>query len=389
MKHEPRYRSTKGANRIARSGLAPWLQVLFAAAVFGAVAALFVWVLIPLSRSFLKGDALFASPTPLGVTASPSPTAPPTPDPAAAHDLYGADLTTAQTEIVVPEFQYLADVTVYGDSLVFAVGNYTTDGTAAFVRLCVYDVPTDTRTFLALPLRYKSIRFPKMNERWIVYQDAKANGGGRLVAWDRETQTERELKTVHTGLVQMQLWGDTAVWMERTGQTRDKLFACDLNTGESVTLDWLDNSPYALSEPCFYEDTVVYVDAQGALVLWDLHSKEKQTLQTGTYVHDPKYNGELLAYLDGNHGEDTDLYLVRDGVPVCVAESVVDFALGDGYLAYSRFEKNYVYFPETGATFCCTRSNEKAMLLGAGGRYLLWMDVTWRDKDILEFMEVG
>ena len=29
------------------------------------------------------------------------------------------------------------------------------------------------------------------------------------------------------------------------------------------------------------------------------------------------------------------------------------------------------------------------MLLAAGGDVIVWMDVTWRDKDIMEFMTVG
>ena len=29
------------------------------------------------------------------------------------------------------------------------------------------------------------------------------------------------------------------------------------------------------------------------------------------------------------------------------------------------------------------------MLLGAGGDVMVWMDVSWRDKDIMEIMTVG
>ena len=134
-------------------------------------------------------------------------------------------------------------------TILAAVGNYTPDGTAAFVRAYLYDTAKGTHTFLALPLQYKSIRFPAMNARWIVYLDAVANGGGGLMAYDRQTQEAKALKAVHTGLVRPVLYGDTAVWIERTGQSRDKLFAVDLNTGESATIAIFDGSPYALSKP--------------------------------------------------------------------------------------------------------------------------------------------
>ena len=41
----------------------------------------------------------------------------------------------------------------------------------------------------------------------------------------------------------------------------------------------------------------------------------------------------------------------------------------------------------TSPTFLGSRMrDELAMLIGAGERYLIWMDVTWRDKDISEYM---
>ena len=59
------------------------------------------------------------------------------------------------------------------------------------------------------------------------------------------------------------------------------------------------------------------------------------------------------------------------------------------FIAYSRYDRNYVYYYGDGTTFCTTRSDETAMLLAAGGDVIVWMDVTWRDKDIMEFMTVG
>ena len=44
---------------------------------------------------------------------------------------------------------------------------------------------------------------------------------------------------------------------------------------------------------------------------------------------------------------------------------------------------------DDGATFCLTRPSESAMFLGAGGDYAVWMDVTWRDRDIIEYMHLN
>lgn len=389
MKHERRYRSTGGKGRFNRLRIAPYFQILIGLAILGGTVWFLYRFVYPLSCNLAQGISPFATPTPIGATPIPTPSPSPTPDPAKDHALYTADLTSMQKEIVVPEFQYVTDPIVYDGKIVFAAGNYTPDGMAAFTRLCTYDPATDTHSFLALPVQYKSIRFPQLNARWIVYLDATAAGGGRIVAYDRVTSQAKTVKTVHTGMPKPQLIGSTVVWIERTGQSRDKLFACDLITLESVTLEIFDNSEYALSTPCGYDDTIYYVDSAGRLTAWTLSTDDRRVIETGTFVHDPKYNGKFLAYLSANHGEDADLLLVNDdGSVTTVAAGVHTFALGDTFIAYNRYDKNYVYFPADGTTFCTTRSDEQAMLLTAGEKYVLWMDVTWRDKDITELMVI-
>ena len=389
MKHEKRYRSTgKVTNRLKRFKIAPYLEILLGLGLLVALG----WAIYTYGVPFLKNlyahtySCAKAEATP---SPSPVPTPEPTRDPYPDHALYGADLKSLQTEIVVPEYQYVADVSVYEDTVVAATGNYTPDGTAAFVRALLYDVNTKKHQLIALPLQYKSIRFPAMNERWIVYLDAMANGGGRMMVYDRSTQEACALKTVHTGLPRPMVWDDAAAWIERTGQSRDKLFLVDLNTGESVTVAIFDDSPYGLSDPYLYDGTLLYVSPAGDLTKLDLRTGQSATVPTAGYVHDPKMNRDGVAYLDSDHAADGRLWFDDGSGPVEVIAGASDFAMGDGFLAYSRREKNYVYYCGDGTTFCTTRSDETALLLAAGSRTLVWMDVTWRDKDIVEIMTVG
>lgn len=390
MKHEKRYRSTtKFGKHLMRFRILPWIELLLVLGFFAALG----WAIYTYAIPFFKdlGNGVYTcqkeAPTP---PPTPEPTPAPTHDPYPDHALYGADLKSMQTEIVVPEFQYAADVSVSGDTILAVVGNYTQDGTAAFVRLLQYDVKTNTHSYLPLPLEYKSIRFPVMNDRWIVYFDSAANGGGRMAAYNRETGEARALKTVHTGLPKPVLWKDTAFWIERTGQNRDKLFAVDLNTGESATLALFDGSSYALSKPCVFDGTLLYVSPEGSLTALNVETGASRTVPVDAdYVHDPQMNADGIAFLDSDHAR-TGRILWYDGKrTVEVVTGAVDFALGDGFIAYSRFDKNYVYYYGDGTTFCTTRSDETAMFLGAGGNVIVWMDVTWRDKDIMEFMTVG
>ena len=100
-------------------------------------------------------------------------------------------------------------------------------------------------------------------------------------------------------------------------------------------------------------------------------------------------NADGIAFLDSDHAETGRILWYNGKTTVEVASGAVDFALGNGFIAFSRFNKNYVYYYGDGTTFCTTRSDETAMLLGGGENVIVWMDVTWRDKDILEYMTVG
>lgn len=389
MKHERHYRSTGGGSGFNRFRIAPYFQIFVGLLILAAVIGFLYYVVYPLSFNLAKGISPFASPTPVGSTPIPSPTPSPTPDPAQDHPLYRSDLTDIQKEIVIPEYQYLADPFIYDGKIFFSVGNYTQDGTSSLIRLCTYDPSTDSHSFLSLPVKYKSIRFPCINDKWITYLDAASSGGGRIVAYDRMSGQEKTLKIVHFGMPQPFLMNNIVIWMERTGQNRDKLFACDIETGESVTLEIFEGSEYGMSTPCVYEDTVYYVSPEGKLTAWNLPLNEKKIINTDTYVHDPKCNGKLIAYLSGNHGEDCILYMIKDEKIIPVAEGVHSYYLGQNFISYNRYDKNYVYFPVDGTTFCTTRNLETSMLLGAGENILIWMDVTWRDKDICEYMYIN
>jgi len=390
MKHETRYRSTKkGKNRFKKFRIAPYLEILLGLGLLAALG----WAVWTYAIPFFNGLShhAYSCEKPADTPApTEEPTPEPTHDPYPDHDLYRIDLKTAQTEIVVPEYQYTADVSVVGSTVLAATGNYTPDGTAAFVRALLYDTKTKKQTLVPLPMQYKSIRFPAMNARWIVYLDAAANGGGRMMAYDRTARAAKELKTVHTGLPKPMVYENTAVWMERTGQSRDKLFLVDLETGESVTLAIYDSSVYALSDPYVYDGTLLYVAPDGALTKLDLKTGTSGTVPVeADYVHDPKMNGDGIAFLDSDHAPDGRILWYDGTRTVEVASGAADFALGDGFVAYTRYDKNYVWFYRDGTTFCTTRSDESAMLLAAGGDVIVWMDVTWRDKDIMEFMRVG
>ena len=331
----------------------------------------------------------FATPTPIP-SPTPTPRPSPTPQPGMDRTIYGVDLSRVQHEILIPEYQYATDFSVLGDTIYFAVGNYTADGTAAFTRLILYDTVAQHATYLPLELTYKSIRHPQMNEKWIVYLDALASGGGQIRVYDRGTGENRVLKTVHLGLPTLALWEDTVFWVERTGTSRDKLFGCDVRTGESVTLELFSSEDAGISSISAADGKLVYVSGPGTFKTLDLITGETREEHFGITVHDPRTDGRIVAFLTGDHGEDSSLVYVNEaGDLITVAEGVADFALADGAIVYGELDRTYVYFLDDGSTFGLTRPSESALFLGAGGDFAIWMDVTWRDRDIIEYMHLN
>ena len=331
----------------------------------------------------------FATPTPIP-SPTPTPRPSPTPQPGMDRTIYGVDLSRVQHEILIPEYQYATDFSVLGDTIYFAVGNYTADGTAAFTRLILYDTVAQHATYLPLELTYKSIRHPQMNEKWIVYLDALASGGGQIRVYDRGTGENRVLKTVHLGLPTLALWEDTVFWVERTGTSRDKLFGCDVRTGERVTLELFSSEDAGISSISAADGKLVYVSGPGTFKTLDLITGETREEHFGITVHDPRTDGRIVAFLTGYHGEDSSLVYVNEaGDLITVAEGVADFALADGAIVYGELDRTYVYFLDDGSTFGLTRPSESALFLGAGEDFAIWMDVTWRDRDIIEYMHLN
>ena len=372
--------------------LGPVLQALLTLAMLGGGLYAFVRFGWPVLRNASDRPAdlsCFGTPAP-GPSPAPTPQPSPTPVPGTERTIYGVDLSRVQHEILIPEYQYAGDFSVYGGTILFAVGNYTADGTAAFTRAILYDTKARHATYQRLDLAYKSIRHPRMNDKWIVYLDALNSGGGQIRVYDRATGENRILKTVHLGLPTLALWEDTVFWVERTGTSRDKLFGCDLNTGEAVTLEVFENTDAGVSAVAAGGGKLVCVTGSGALKTWDLATGKIREDHFGVTVHDPKTDGRIVAFLTGYHGEDSDLALVNgNGQLTVVARGVADFALADGAIVYGTLDKVYVYFMDDGATFCLTRPSETAMFLGGGGDFAIWMDVTWRDRDIIEYMHLN
>ena len=342
-------------------------------------------------------NVLVVTPTPYY---TPVPTATP-------HPMSLFDPEEEEREVVLSaDFQYywFGDPYFSGGKMFFSAGKIIGDN----VKMCaVLSYDPASGTVVELPIKPQNAHFiyPVSNGEWIVYLDGKVDGGGNICAY-RFGKFDVDpiiIKTVYTGQPELRLDGHYLSWIERTGTSRDKIFVCDLETQETAVVAMFTSSSYGTSVP-YMRDGVLYWASEGAeryedgrmssvIKYIDLNSSGIREYSVDCYVHDIEFSGRYFAWIDAHHSENSKLYIgeAKDGTsidPILIASGVVDFAVGDDFVAYSIDDDVFVYLFSTGKSYRVTPERELAQLLGVSEGYVIWMDVTTRERDVLKFAKI-
>lgn len=389
-----RYRSATPRRRRKSLKASNWGPILALTGVVLAVLAfiaLLLFVVLPKVLPLLGIDYK----APFSPTPTPVPTIMPTPMP---RPIETADSAELQNEVVFPSnqsYRWVGDPYFYDGTLIFTAGKLV-DTQVRMSEMFYYDPQSRTMTGAGESLENDDYLFPVFNEKWLVYLDANAEGGGLITAISRTSDDAKGIvvKEVYTGQPRIQLDGDYIAWTERTGTKMDKLYVCDLDTLESTTVQMFSNSVYGQSLPSLQNGMLVWADAASDNSLSEICSiKLSQStisnFKPGTYVHDPEINGRCVAWLDGHHGPETKLYYsIANSTPVQIDTNVVEFGVGSDFIAYGKDEHIYVYLYAKNKICQLTPDGESAQFLGVSDDKVLWMDVTSRERDILKFAPI-
>ena len=192
------------------------------------------------------------------------------------------------------------------------------------------------------------------------------------------------------------------VWVERTGETQDKLYMMDLTTKEVTTLAIYEDSPMGVSPPGVCSTDIVWVephpdqpDSEQYNVIKTLPLGENAgtvtTYEPGMYAFKPMTNGSAIIWSDNFASADANLYLSQNGaMPKKLAENVSGYGIADNFVAYCQNGRIYVYFLATGELAQLSKSTEYAMLADVSSHGVTWFDITDknRERDILKFAVV-
>ncbi len=397
MKHNRnRRRTRRRRSNLRASNWFPFMMLFLS--VFGVLSIIALVVFVGLPKVLpLVGIEYRA---PFMPTPSPSPTPRPTPTP---NPMDSFDPVEAQSEVIFEgstSYSWFGDPYFYKGKLMLSAGKIV-DRIATMTSLYFYS-PDQDRTAELLPYKLKNshFMFARFNNDFIVYLDAKLDGGGYITVVDLKDENPQPIiiKEVYAGQPELMLDGNYLAWTERTGSRMDKLFVCDLTSRETVAVQLFNNSFYGESKPSLNNGLLLWADLDDSAmtsltsVICSVTlngSPSIKTYRPGTYVHDPISNGEYTAWLDKNHGPDTSLYFTKDfGLPVKIDEGVVDFGLSTNFIAYSKNSSIYVYMIKDLKTYRITPETEQAQFLGVSDAKVIWMDVTTRERDIVKFAPI-
>lgn len=393
------FKSRSKWSNITRSGAWPYLKLVGILALAAIIIFVFVAYGLPLLRRWITGEMP-------GI---------PLPEPTEQPNV--ADSFLRGEVLLGYHHRNIGSPVILGDTVYFSSG---TDNYGSPARKYVYfnyigsrPAMNANRKMEGLDGEFDNIRSMDVNADYIVYFDGKNEqpGGGAIrlytkpeISEDAETQSPgnvRTLKEVANGYAIGLRFVDQKhiTFIERTGAKQDKVYLMNIETLELTTLYVYEDNALGISMPggangtvCWAEPDPQRLGNERFAVIRYLNTKQQtpavQTLTTDTYVHNPVTNGTSFAWMDGNEGIDTALFLSVEGsAPKRIAENVADVGIGDNFVAWSSKGVVYAYFWARDTTYTVSTSTEHCNLASVSAHAVCWYDITepTRARDIFKY----
>ena len=280
----------------------------------------------------------------------------------------------------------IGDPVINGGEAIFA-GGTDSAGNPKLRTVYYYDLKKKTdRPLSEIVLQNDDLMNLALNDRFIVWADAKRTGSCNIRYLNRSTGAIRTVKNCPISVPKLRLEDNVLCWTERTADKEDKLYAYDLNTSESVTLAVFYDSPAGASPPGIGGGKIVWAEdddsgdqiGNSVIRTLTLGSGEVETFVTGMYVFGPQTNGVATVWIDQNRGPDASLYMSADTQPIrCIEKGGVnDYALGNRFVAYHKDGVLYAYLFKENKKVRISGEGEKVILSGVYGDTVVWFDVS-------------
>ena len=103
--------------------------------------------------------------------------------------------------------------------------------------------------------------------------------------------------------------------------------------------------------------------------------------QPGMYAYEPMIEGDNIVFLNSPRDDKSSLMLCTKtgdtyAAPVVIAEGVLNYCMGDGFVAYTKDEAVYIYYFADASSGRLSPESRRALLSSATGKDVVWYDIT-------------
>ena len=377
-----RSRGMRRSSRFRGMSLGPIVKIGGLAVLGIGLIVLIILLVIPLFGGTEEDNDAAIAP------ATPTPTPPP---------IARADMSDLASELEILH-KSINDPYMFANEVAFSTGNQL-QASPTLESIAVFDTQTKQTTVVeGITKKYSFLFEPKLTDNYIVYLDCKDKYGGAVCGYNRETGESFVMREYLYGKPKVSVAGEYAFWSQQTGRAVDRLYLYHLPTQETAEIEVLFDTPFAVSAPYMSKDALVFVQPFGESDVLDGSSPSEEAeicviplrqggdanrilFRPGIYVYDPMISGNNIIFLDSNRDHQSQLMLCRrEGdaytQPVAIAKGVLNYCIGDGFVAYTKDDAIYIYYFADGSSGRLSSDSTRAFLASTNGKDVLWYDIT-------------
>ncbi len=289
-------------------------------------------------------------------------------------------------EMYLTDFKVKNDPYISGDSIIFTT--YSDNNSANVLdSVAIYDITSgEARELSDIKKKYDNLMSPRMSADYAVWIDSLVGGGGRIVGYDLAKNRQFTIKEYGYAMPTLSLDGDMLTLMQWAGDAVQRLYVYNMRTREAVTVKVFDTKIGNSAADVSASDIVwseYKMDSSGQvtgtlkrIVLGD-GSSYYENYNLGDKVFEPKTNGKDIVFATDRDITGGALMLsTGGGEPFMIAEGVLNYDVGDGYVAYTKDDKVYICYTNQQNTYPLTSDITKSLMVSVNGKGITFYDIT-------------
>lgn len=251
--------------------------------------------------------------------------------------------------------------------------------------VAVFDAETgETRLLQNVEKKYDDLVDPVLSGNFAVYIDSIRGGGGRILGYDMETNTQFLIKEFAYAQPQLALSGTRLAFMQWAGDTTQRIYVYDLKTREAATVRLYDQENVRCGDVDISDTDMVWAEQDGKgnsvlkrIVFLEDGTSKYSSYNLGNAVYRPKTNGKNVVFSTEEYGIAAPLMMSTGGAPPTkIADGVFDYGIGDNFVTYAKNGQIYAAYTNSQETDQVTSDITQNLLASANGNGICYYDLT-------------